>query len=283
MLEDDQLRILRGRLRDGEERPHAEVGHLLAAEHRQLHAVTLRDLARRLDEEVGRAEVAGHHPERAGERVALGDRLAGAQRVLGGTPVLHRDRRPLERGAPLVGGGRRLEVLVLPGAGTQADGDVLHRAGIRIRGVERHRARPQRPGAPRREGGGPLEGHGAIGRGAGPDQQHALRALRAARQVQRLVARAAEVAALEHAAEGPAEDLVEGAQLVGEGRLRRQRDGEQRRVEGGQVGAGERERQGHGLGERGADARSCYMPRMIASPNSDVFTSFAPGICRARS
>ena len=79
----------------------------------------------------------------------------------------------------------------------------------------------------------------ARGRSALPMPTSSTRcaALRAAGEVQRLVAAAAEVAALERARERAAERAVERRERVVERRLRAERDDEQRRVERAEIGA----------------------------------------------
>ena len=58
---------------------HAELLHFLAPAHDALEAMPRRHLLRRLRDELGRAQVARHDRQRAGDVLAFGDRTTGGE------------------------------------------------------------------------------------------------------------------------------------------------------------------------------------------------------------
>ena len=203
VLERDELRILRRSLRDAEERSHLLALHLRAAEHRDLHAVARRDVARRCRR--GSRACRGcpaSSPSGARASWPSAIALAAAPARVASRRVADEDRRRVERRAALLFGRRRLEVRVLPRAGGEADRDRLDVSlAVSVAGVEREPPTPMRPRLPRgeraRRAAAPPRGRSTL-----PMPTSSTRAGRRSppREMQRLVAAAAEVAPLERRA-----------------------------------------------------------------------------------
>jgi hypothetical protein len=247
--------------------------------------VPLRDVARGVGKEVGRAEISGHHAEAAGERVAFADGLASGESGPSGALVLDEENCFGQGSAALVGGRRRLEVRVLPRPHRQSDRGELDARLVELRREPGHPTGPRAVRLTSRRARGALQRRRARA-AADADEKDALRAARRPRQVQRLVAGTAEVAPLERAAQRAAERLVEGDERAGDGGALGQPDREKRRVLGDEVGAADGERERHGPEEGwsgGRRDRQARMPAMMPSAKADVPTSVAPGIWRARS
>ena len=158
-----------------------------------LQAVARRDVARRVGEEVGRAEVARHHAERARERVPLGDGAA----VRSSPRSSAADDR-----APSVSGARappRGAASWCPCTPTRRRRGRRRPLRSRRASARRHRTRarptPIRPRLPRGESAGAAQRRRAFGDLPEADQQHSRRTARCPAEMQRLVATGAEVTA----------------------------------------------------------------------------------------
>ncbi len=199
MLEHDELRVLGGALRDGEERAHLLALHLGTPEHGEAELMTGRDLSRRVGQVFGRADVAGQHRESAREVDALADRHAGGDTRFGGADVVAEDDDLLEWGAALVLRRRRLELGVLPGAHQEPDRGPLGGARVALAVVPPEARHAQLSCLTGRERGGSAERRGQIGGRPESDEQDVRRTAGPSEKVQRLVAAAAEFPSLEHA------------------------------------------------------------------------------------
>ena len=117
-----------------------------------------------------------------------------------------------------------------------------------------------------RDRAGAAQRGGAVGRGAQSDEQHALDAAVTAGEMQRLVARAAEVAPRERAAQRAAGHGVDRRQLAGQLGARRRARRRAAAFEPGEIGRGGVQRKRHevGTGAVAAVATSqAFIPLMI--------------------
>jgi hypothetical protein len=248
VLEHDELRIfLRRALRDAEERSHLFALHLRASEHRDCHAIALADLSRGIGEVVGRADVAGQHPETPRERVPFADgdpRFDAALRI----GRAREDYGFFHRIPAIVRGRWSFQLFKVPRAG-----DEPHRGGLGLRlgEVGGEESKPYDPElhclARRERGRAPERCHPILGL-AHPDQQQPLDPCRGGREVQQLVATTAELAPLERAPENPARSAVERIQRIVNHAVRRQCEHDQRNVERSKIHGARRKGEAHGAG-----------------------------------
>src|ERR1019366_8774512 len=273
-LEHDELRFLRCALRDGEERAHAQLLHLLPAEYRQLQLVALGDVPRGVGDETRCAEISGHHREGARDPLSLGDGDAVRESRL--RPALRRvdahDRRD-QRLRPLTRGRLGAQFGVLPPAERKSYRGVLDGGAFESLRPESHPLDSHRVALAPRERRGAHDGT-RLGRGPESDEQHALRTLAVCEQQQRLVAVPLEVLLLHRARERAAKCLVERRERTRHCLVGRKRDGEEGRREARGIAAVKRKGEGHD---------QLRIPAITASPKPVVETSVDPGICRARS
>ena len=141
------------------------------------------------------------------------------------------DRRRRQWRAIFVRGRRRLHFFEVPRARDQPEPDRLRVGRVDGAGKERELSDAELVRLPSGDGAGAAQRRGAISHSPQADKQHAKDTPLAARQVQRLVAAAAEVPARERATERAASGGIDRSQFVGECRRGCERDDEQRRLE----------------------------------------------------
>ena len=230
VLEHDELRILRRSLRDGEERAHLLRLHLGATEHGDAHAASLGDVARRIGEKVGRADVAREH---ASCRARLMPSPMATPRCTTAFADASSETRICalsSAGLALVFGRSAARGGVFPRAHRESDGDRFDGRFALLIGEPGKRSRAELARLTRCDTGGAPEPGDDAGGLAESYEEDTLRALGSASEQERLVARTAKVFSIERAFESAAQGGVDCRERGCERGARGKRENEQRRV-----------------------------------------------------